>query len=51
VLCRLRLRPTPHSRDRDSRRINITLPELALETFFAADELTAQRMRAIAGSR
>ena len=28
--------------------VDITLSELALETFFAADELTAQRMRAIA---
>src|ERR1700726_2485046 len=28
--------------------VDITLPELALETFFPADELTAERMRAMA---
>ncbi len=29
--------------------VDITLSELALETFFPADELTAERMRAMAG--
>ena len=28
--------------------VDITLSELALETFFPADELTAERMRAMA---
>ena len=30
--------------------VDVTLSELALETFFPADELTAQRMREIAAS-
>jgi hypothetical protein len=30
--------------------VDVTLSELALETFFPADELTAERMRAIAAS-
>jgi hypothetical protein len=30
--------------------VDITLSELALETFFPADEVTAERMRAIAAN-
>jgi hypothetical protein len=30
--------------------VDVTLQELALETFFPADDLTAERMRQIAGS-
>ena len=30
--------------------VDITLSELALETFFPADDLTAQRMRAMAAN-
>ena len=30
--------------------VDITLSELALETFFPADELTAERMRAMAAN-
>jgi len=30
--------------------VDITLQELALETFFPADDLTAERMRQIAAS-